>query len=208
MSCGENSSDYQAKKITALKDGLRNHDRQCGVQERKAAGEREDDRYQKQQRDYQQEDFQPEQRANFRTYASGQDPRPLRLSAGARVHAAAAAFGWWLAFQLHGSKSATDNGLSHGPVVNARWFITLVIRRSRRPSAQHERAPGRQIRLGQVSADELIELNKDGRLIERVVALADVTAHWRHNSSDIIDQVLRDAAKPKARLAARPLTVY
>jgi hypothetical protein len=45
-SCGENSSDYQAKKITALKDGLRNHDRQCGVQERKAAGEREDDRYQ------------------------------------------------------------------------------------------------------------------------------------------------------------------
>jgi hypothetical protein len=60
MSCGENSSDYQAKKITALKDGLRNHDRECGVQERKAAGEREDDRYQKQQRDYQQEDFQPE----------------------------------------------------------------------------------------------------------------------------------------------------
>jgi hypothetical protein len=44
MSCGENSSDYQAKKITALKDGLRNHDCQCGVQERKAAGEREDDR--------------------------------------------------------------------------------------------------------------------------------------------------------------------
>ena len=33
-------------------------------------------------------------------------PRPLRLSAGARVHAAAA-FGCWLAFQFHGSKSAT-----------------------------------------------------------------------------------------------------
>ena len=51
MSSGENSSDYQAQKITALEDGLRNHDRQCRVLERKAAGKREDDRYQEQQRD-------------------------------------------------------------------------------------------------------------------------------------------------------------
>jgi hypothetical protein len=88
MSCGENSSDYQAKKITALKDGLRNHD-QCGVHERKAAGEREDDRYQKQQRDYQQEDFQPESVPTF----VGIRPRPqaIAIERGARVHAAAAA---------------------------------------------------------------------------------------------------------------------
>jgi hypothetical protein len=43
----------------------------------------------------------------FASYASGQDPRRLRLSVGARVHAAAAAFGCWLAFQFHGSRSAT-----------------------------------------------------------------------------------------------------
>jgi hypothetical protein len=48
---------------------------------------------------------------------------------------------------------------------------------------------------------ELIELNKDGRLIERVVALAEVTAHWRHDySSEIIDHSLREAARPLARL--------
>ncbi|SHI13573.1 plasmid replication protein, CyRepA1 family [Bradyrhizobium erythrophlei] len=47
---------------------------------------------------------------------------------------------------------------------------------------------------------ELIELNKDGRLIERIVALADVTAHWRR-ASDVIDHILREAAKPKARLS-------
>src|ERR1700737_2998506 len=31
--------------------------------------------------------------AQVEAYASGQDPRPLRMSAGARVHATAAAFG-------------------------------------------------------------------------------------------------------------------
>jgi hypothetical protein len=48
---------------------------------------------------------------------------------------------------------------------------------------------------------ELIELNRDGRLIERVIALADVTTNWRHDySSEVIDHFLREGAKPRARL--------
>lgn len=46
---------------------------------------------------------------------------------------------------------------------------------------------------------ELIELNKDGRLIERVVALSEVSAYWRL-SADLVDHCLREAAKPRARL--------
>jgi hypothetical protein len=46
---------------------------------------------------------------------------------------------------------------------------------------------------------ELIELNKDGRLIERIVTLADVIAHWRR-FSDLVDHFLREAAEPRGRL--------
>ena len=39
MSRGENSSDHQSQKITGLKDGLHDHDRQCCVEEAEAAAD-------------------------------------------------------------------------------------------------------------------------------------------------------------------------
>jgi len=43
MSRGENSSDYQTQKVTALEDGLSDDNRQCGIQEAKTTGERKGD---------------------------------------------------------------------------------------------------------------------------------------------------------------------
>jgi hypothetical protein len=51
-------------------------------------------------------------KASREMYAFGQEPRPFRLSVGARVHAAAAAFGCLLAFQFDGRSGSAQTRIA------------------------------------------------------------------------------------------------